>query len=1306
MNQQRARRFRSAQEANLAAEAAAERGEEVSEDRFDSNCITPGTEFMARLSRSLDFYIHKRIAEDEKWKNMQVMLSGHEVPGEGEHKIMEYIRLQKMQPGYPPNTTHCLYGLDADLIMLGLVTHEPHFCLLREVVSFSGGARGRPPREVLAKPSDEGFILLQVGLLREYLGLEFQSKQLAKYNLERVIDDFVFIAYLVGNDFLPTLPTLDIAEGALDSLLEIYKEMNKETSSYLTHNGKIDIETLQRFFVKIGEMEHSTLKARAKDAQLLQDKKNRRRGSEMQLDPADLSSISLSEDEGAVMMSSDARALLLDEAAGEESAMTAWKQRYYVQKAGLKSIQPQDIGSMTFHYVRGLHWVSEYYYRGVASWDWYYPFHYAPCASDLAWGVRAWSAAPAHMRAFTYGSPFSPFQQLLSVLPPASSRLLPEPFRKLMHEPSSPIHDFYPSEIAVDLEGKRNDWEGVILIPFIDQQRLLAASATVAPSSLTQLEQARDCVGAILAYNFDEGVPEVTVPSTLPRLMGAAQGRVRRMAFAPPPPLPPDVPGFTASLLKGTKLGTASPGGFPTFKTLPCTGSLKNARVNVFGNPSKKESLILFLKDLSGLAVGASDVAPSVLGKRCFVQWPYLKEAQVVAVSDATAYFDATSPEEKQGARKDWDEIVSSIKSNFLEKDGIDVGEVSVILHVRVCVGLVRNLDGTIEKRFASTEEAHPLQAVLQKAPGKLQGPGAAAFVPKKALMPGNKVLFLGSSHFGSLATILPSAQGKDSGYRIAVNVHPGEAAAAGAAKRILAGVSTPFLPSYQCAKRLKCSPRALGAVTGSLRIKLDDGSVDVGLNLKNKAHRLYVPDYARPAPNKDGSEGKGDAGWQYSQAAVRILELYRSLFPCVFAVAEQDSESATRKASEVLPELETAEAASMLYEAQKWLMSQPLAKRPLVSMDAKQASEAGIQALEAATPPPRRSPPTLEVEGVAPPLLLPPVDPAEMTLAIAGGSFDVGDRIVYLGPGGAGSPPFGARGAVVGVHEGVVEVLFDSPFVGADNLHGRCATDRGKVLQKDCLLNMSKPWASVQGSKAEASTAGTSIERRPAANLKTSDGSAYVSALGSKSAGSMQKNQGKNVRMPGPVLQHTPQASGHTPSHVMQGPSTGRDGGQELLSLLQKPVDSEALPSKDTVESTNGKSKVDEPSVANTNKGKKQDKGKLQAANGIGREMASDKNAEATVESHQGDVGEAEEEMAALWRKLSNQHLQTKQEKKPAAVQPTSTSSAEGKQVGRQKKASRSKASKAPVADGGHKSAKKEELNFWKLLEGSGTEG
>ena len=87
------------------------------------------------------------------------------------------------------------------------VTHEPHFCLLREVVSFSGGSRGRPSREVLENPCQESFILFQIGLLREYLELEFRSNMLPfAFDVERIIDDFVLFCMLIGNDFLPGTP--------------------------------------------------------------------------------------------------------------------------------------------------------------------------------------------------------------------------------------------------------------------------------------------------------------------------------------------------------------------------------------------------------------------------------------------------------------------------------------------------------------------------------------------------------------------------------------------------------------------------------------------------------------------------------------------------------------------------------------------------------------------------------------------------------------------------------------------------------------------------------------------------------------------------------------------------------------------------------------------------------------------------------------------------------------------------------------------------------------------------------------------
>lgn len=106
--------------------------EEEEEESFNSLNIFPGTDFMSELQVFLDYYVTKTLQSNEKLQNLNVLISDSDVPGEGEHKIMEFIRSQRTQPEYNPNQTHIIHGLDADLSMLALSSHEPLFYILVE----------------------------------------------------------------------------------------------------------------------------------------------------------------------------------------------------------------------------------------------------------------------------------------------------------------------------------------------------------------------------------------------------------------------------------------------------------------------------------------------------------------------------------------------------------------------------------------------------------------------------------------------------------------------------------------------------------------------------------------------------------------------------------------------------------------------------------------------------------------------------------------------------------------------------------------------------------------------------------------------------------------------------------------------------------------------------------------------------------------------------------------------------------------------------------------------------------------------
>lgn len=495
MNQQRARRFRKIQEEKERPRTAA-----PANFRFDSNFITPGTPFMHRLGKALhDFVISKL---ENEWSHLQVIFSDSNNPGEGEHKILEFVRIQRSLPNYSPNTKHVIFGADADLIMLSLITHEAHFYIIREsLLDFRSvfckvcGQAGHFEYDCLNKSAtseslpNTKFQYIKVPVLRQYLFYEF--KDLTKYphyDFERVIDDFVFLCFFVGNDFLPHLPSLHIRDGAIDGLIYLYTKIFSKLGGYLTDNGKVVLYRVDIIMQELSKIEEEYFRDKEeRESYVRKRNENLKRKNE--------------QEEGKSKVEAG------DVADFEEDSIRlgheGWKIRYYCEKFKVSGDELDEFrGRIHSSYMEGLSWVFEYYHQGCSSWGWFFPFHYAPFASDLF-------ASHTLSLKFELGIPFQPYAQLLAVLPTESCIALPTPLQELVTEENSEIIDFYPSDFKLDVNGKRFTWQGVMLLPFIEEFRLLSALEEKV-SRLTPEEILRNSVGETFLYSKRE-VPGVNM---------------------------------------------------------------------------------------------------------------------------------------------------------------------------------------------------------------------------------------------------------------------------------------------------------------------------------------------------------------------------------------------------------------------------------------------------------------------------------------------------------------------------------------------------------------------------------------------------------------------------------------------------------------------------------------------------------------------------------------------------------------------------------------------------------------------------
>jgi 5'-3' exonuclease len=449
LNQQRERRYKSWYLGEMEAQRRQDKGNGKGKDKnkeapkpaWNTSAITPGTQFMRALHDKLAQH-YNNTATTATTANPKIIVSSSNEPGEGEHKIFEYIREHAAEHA---DQVTVIYGLDADLIML-CMSHlhiSRNIYLYRETPEFvksinvaldekeryymdipefatgtqvnavalcpvnPPGATGTQVNAVALCPVNppSRALIPQGGVPQTGVWGAVSAPQL----------DYIFMCFMLGNDFMPHFPALNIRTTGIATLTDAYRAVFKPGESIIqcttgtgTPAWNIHWPSYKRFVAHLAAQETTLIRkehtTRDRQARHLRDSDKEddvmhdvlmlpmtQRDVERQINPFELE----------------------------------WERRYYASLCDIPAgpRAESDIAALCRNYLEGMEWTFRYYTSGCVDWKWAYANHYPPLLADL---VNHIPDTPGF--SFLRAKPKEPIRdvvQLCYVLPRASHALLP-----------------------------------------------------------------------------------------------------------------------------------------------------------------------------------------------------------------------------------------------------------------------------------------------------------------------------------------------------------------------------------------------------------------------------------------------------------------------------------------------------------------------------------------------------------------------------------------------------------------------------------------------------------------------------------------------------------------------------------------------------------------------------------------------------------------------------------------------------------------------------------------------------------------
>ncbi len=415
--------------------------------------LTPGTDYMERIHLLMEKYMGKLATRGIKY-----IYSSYHEEGEGEHKLLQYI-----QKNISQDDGVIIYGLDADLLFLSLGIGVSHnVFIMREQQVFNN-------KEV------------DLDDYPDYNYVEIQELHKLIQNLELSTPDFIVLCYLIGNDFLPGMLTLDVKKGGIDKIIRAYHNVltnNKipvinefgiiqDKLVVITETGEYDLN--HDFMIELMKeliwTEKHIWKNINRDVILNQ--------RDMDQEELDLKLAEKAEEKKDSMLKFVLG--ISDSTHGLDKIEFSSDREYYSYYLGIEGldIDRAIISKMVKDYITGIVWCINYYLDECKSWSWGYNFLVGPLIQDI---IKYY---PKKVSIKKTTRSLNPVEQLILAIPPDTYPMVIESDIINKLQINKKIGYMFPLSYCLDVNKEGKLWKCQVKIPMVEYDEYIKGIKSV-----------------------------------------------------------------------------------------------------------------------------------------------------------------------------------------------------------------------------------------------------------------------------------------------------------------------------------------------------------------------------------------------------------------------------------------------------------------------------------------------------------------------------------------------------------------------------------------------------------------------------------------------------------------------------------------------------------------------------------------------------------------------------------------------------------------------------------------------------------